>query len=258
MTKDPLDELRTARPTQYATWSSSREGLDVMERALERGADDPPPTRSSKRVRSAFVVVIGSVVLGGVAAQAVGVPGFRDEPSKESLVSESDKGPLFPADDGAQPNDAQRDLSRRVTEILTPSVDGPKNGDGLPPQFAHGIVGFDGTPADGYTVIIGKGEDRDDVVKFVLEDLGPASSEYLTSSVADHSTSDLERVWRTIATQDWLDGRPSYSLDVDAGTGRIEMTVGADLSERDRAALIARAGDALSFRSGGQIVLGDR
>lgn len=252
MTNDPVTELRTARPTHYEAWGSSQEGLDLMHRVVRQGAKDSRATPRRRRLRSVVVVAVGSVILGGVAAQAVGVPGFRDEPSKESLVAEADKGPLFPADDGPQPNRAQAALTARISEILTPRDS--KSGDGVPPQFASGIVGFVGAPATGYTLIVGEGVDVGAAAQSVLEGLSADSAIYLDTRVADHTTAELARVWRAVMAEKWSSSpNASYSLDVAATSGQIEVTVDPSLPADDRDRLQKVGGDALKIVQGGTL-----
>jgi hypothetical protein len=252
MTNDPLAELRAARPTAYETWGSSQNGLEVMHRALRQGVKDRGAMHRRGRLRAAAIVALGSAVVGGIAAQAVGVPGFRDEPSKESLVAEAEKGPLFPVDGGAQPNEAQTALAARITDILTP--DDSKGDNGVPPQFVRGIVGVVGTPATGYTLVVGKGVDARAAARSVLEGLPPKSATYLHTRVAEHSAAELERVWRAVANGAWLPSADTpYSLDVDATSGQIEVAVDRTLPLDARDRLQKLGGDAIKIVDGGKL-----
>jgi hypothetical protein len=252
MTNDPLAELRAVRPIHYETWASSQAGLEVMHRALRQGKKTPGAMRRRGRLRAAAVVAVGGLGVGGIAAQAVGVPGFRDEPSKESLVAEAEKGPLFPVDGGVQPNEAQSALAARITDILTP---GDSKGDnGVPPQFARGIVGVVGTPATGYALVVGKGVDARAAARSVLEGLPPKSAIYLDTRVAEHTTAELERVWRAVANGTWLPSADtSYSLDVDATSGQVEVTVDPTLPAGARDQLQKLGGNAMKIVDGGKL-----
>src|SRR5665811_1098021 len=89
-------------------------------------------------------------------------------------------------DDGPIPTGMQQEAADRITKLLTPR--GEKPADGVPVSFDIGIIGVTGSPTDGYTLVVGRGEDAIKVKDDALAGLPAEAKSIVGSKVASRST----------------------------------------------------------------------
>ncbi len=134
-----------------------------------------------------------------------------------------------------RPTHAQALLAARTTDLSVPSGE-VKDRWGVPPSWAHGIVGFTREGAGTWTVHVGAEADPRDVRALVLEGLPADSARSLRVRRSTASISELRRAWVAVGRGDWRT-RPNqgYGMSVDARSGVIELSVsGLDAATRSR------------------------
>ncbi|WP_370617268.1 hypothetical protein [Mumia sp. Pv 4-285] len=159
-----------------------------------------------------------ALALGAGLLVAAGSPAQGDDATLEpSAVSDLGSTAAVLAEDGPVPTPLQRAVADRVTALLTPKGDKPA--DGVPVSLDIGLIGVEGSPSEGYTLVVTRGTDGKALVSRLTTGL-PSTARYLLAVETSERTADeLRAAWEGVVGQHWrsADTAPSgaYGLDLD-------------------------------------------
>ena len=215
-------------------------GKGLLPRSALGGDPMESAGRKNTPWRVAGVGLAASLCLAaGALGSALAAPGeddFKDNPGAISTE------PLFPADDGPQPNAAQAELAARITAIQTNGSGEDPSAGSLPYQVAHGILGISGAPAKGYTVILAKGVSTKQAASSSFAGLSRGAMDALTLRASEVTVEEITAVWYAVEGADWVaetDGkRPSYGMGIDDAQVVVHLSnTASDESRKNLAAI---------------------
>lgn len=178
--------------------------------------------RSVMRYGISGVVVVSTLVLGGLAVAAD--DGKSSPSSGGGVFADDSRLPL--SNDEVSPSTAPGFVAaKRVSDLLTPTGDKPK--DGTLVGLQRGIVGVTGSPITGYVFHIASDFDRAKVLSSARQGLPADSAAMIQVTATKVDSISLATAWKKVAGS-WssLAKIGPYTVDVDATTGRIVLTFG--------------------------------